>query len=432
MDPGLLIALFVGILLFFFLSGFWIGFGLALTAIILMVLGVGPGFIPEVAIMRIFRGATPFVLLVIPFFLLVAGLMTSGGITDRIVVMAQAMVGRVKGGLGYVNIIASLIFAGKSGIALGDVVGVGQVMHRIMVRAGFPAWFSCGLSAASALIAPLFPPSVPLAIYAVLSGVSVGAMFLAGVVPALLLAGSLALMNAFLAWRYDFPKGEAFSFPRLLNGLKIGGPSLGAPIILFMGIFFGVYTVTEAGVITVAYVLLLIALYRTLRLKELWQVFSRAFIDSATIMFVVAAAALYGFMAVHAGLPTLLVRALLDFSQDPLVILLLLTLFVLILGLFLETIAMLTLLTPIVMPLVTAVGIDPVHFGIVMILAAMIGLLTPPFGMILFALSKVLELPIITVFRSVLPFYVPLFALLVLLIFFPQISLWLPNLVFGR
>lgn len=432
MSEVVMLLLFIGILLFFFITGVPVAFSLGLTTLALMFLGIGIGFNPELLVLRMFGGINSFILLAIPFFLFAGRIMNAGGMTERIFDFSKAMVGQVKGGLGHVNILASMIFAGMSGTAVADAAGLGAIEYRAMKDGGYSDEVSIGITAASSTIGPIIPPSVPLVIYAIIANVSVGGILLGGLLPGITIGIVLMIMTSFYAHIYNFPYGEKRTWPGLVRAFKGGFLALGTPAILIGGVLSGFFTPTEAAAVAVVYALILaLKIYKELTLPELWEIIKQTAIDSAVILLLISAASAYAFIIISSRVPIIFAEQIMAITQDPLMILLIINLLLLVVGMFMETIAALSILTPVLLPLVTMVGIDPIHFGLVMVFNLMIGLLTPPFGAVLFVLNKATGVPLARIVKSCLPFYIPLFITLALITLFPSLTLWLPNLVLG-
>lgn len=432
MSETVILLLFIGILLFFFISGVPVAFSLGLTTIALMFLGIGIDLNPELLAMRMFGGINSFILLAIPFFLFAGRIMNAGGMTVRIFDFSKAIVGHVKGGLGHVNIIASMIFAGMSGVAVADAAGLGAIEYKAMKDNGYTDEVSIGITAASTTVGPIIPPSIPLVIYAIVAEVSVGGILLGGLLPGITIGVVLMLMTSFYAHIYNFPYGEKRKWAEVFKAFKNGVLALGTPVILVGGILTGLFTPTEAAAVAVVYAMILaIKIYKELTLRELWEIIKATMIDSAVVLLIVSAASAYAFIVIRSRVPIIFAEQIMEITQNPLMVLLLINLMLVIVGMFMESIAALTILTPVFLPLVTMVGIDPIHFGLVMVFNLMIGLLTPPFGMVLFTLNKATGVPLNTIVKGCLPFYIPLFIALVLITIFPILTLWLPNLVLG-
>jgi tripartite ATP-independent transporter DctM subunit len=431
MDTWLLILCFVGILLYFFFTGFPVGFSLALTSIILMILGIGTGLNSSMIVSIMFRSLDSFILLSLPFFLLAGRIMNETGITERIFYFCREMVGSLKGGMGHVNIIASMIFAGMSGIAIADAAGLGTIEYKAMKDEGYPTAFSIGITASSATIGPIIPPSIPLVVYAVLAGVSVGRILVAGLFPGILIGIILMIMVSITAHKNNYPHGEKFNIRKFIFSLKRGILALVTPAILLTGILTGIVTVIEASALAVLYAIILgVFIYREISWSKLWEMCKDTFIDSTTVVFLLATSSVYGYTLVHTRIPIILAEKVLTITNNPMLILIIINIFLLFIGMFMESISAISILVPVLLPLIKMSGIDPLHFGVVMVFNLMIGLLTPPFGQILFVLNKALNVKLETILKGVIPFYLPLFFALIIITFFPQIVLFLPKIIF--
>lgn len=427
----MILGLFLGVLVLLFVIGVPAAFALGLTALIVTAFERGIDAIPYTIIaQRMVYGVNSFPLLAIPFFILAGKIMNTGGITDRIYVFAHRLVGHLRGGLGQVNIAASIIFSGMSGSAVADAMGIGQIEIRAMRQAGYPDDFAVGVTAASATIGPIIPPSIPLIIYAVIANVSATALLIAGVLPGLMMGIFMMVVVAFQARRRNLPTEPWEGFAALLSSFLIALPPLVTPAIIIGGMWSGVFTPTEAAAIAAIYALVIAMLvYREISPAQFFQVLRDTMRESAIILFIVAAAALYGWLLVFTQIPQQLVAMVEGLNLSLVVLLLLINVFLLIIGLFMETNAAITIFTPMLLPLAVAVGVDPVHFGIIMILNLMIGLLTPPVGMLMFAVAKVANVPINKALAAIAPFYVPLVLALLIITYFPEISLFLPGLM---
>ncbi len=428
-----------------------------------------PGF---TVIHRMIGGIDSFPLLAVPFFILAGNLMNNAGITNRIYNFALALVGWLKGGLGHVNIIGSVIFAGMSGTAIADAAGLGTIEIKAMKDHGYSSEFAVGVTAASATLGPIIPPSLPFVIYAMMANVSVGALFLAGLLPGILMAVLMMLTVAYFAHKNNWGGDIRFDLKRMVRALielavVAGWPmaiywlvqtGLNAQVVVFVGLallfaadrYFkwqavlpimtpvlliggmttGLFTPTEGAIAASAWAMVLgLFWYRTLT----WKMFVKISLDSvettATIMFVVAAASIFGWMLTATGVTTAIAEWVLGFTNEAWVFLLLANLLMLFVGCFLEPTAAITILVPILLPIATKLGVDPVHFGLVMVLNLMIGLLHPPMGMVLFVLARVAKLSVERTTVAILPWLVPLLFSLAVLTYVPAIGLWLPRMV---
>lgn len=427
----MVLTLFLGALVLLFVIGIPAAFALGLTSLIVTVYERGIDAVPYTIIaQRMVYGVNSFPLLAIPFFILAGKIMNSGGITDRIFLFATRLVGHMRGGLGQVNIAASLIFSGMSGSAVADAIGIGQVEIRAMREAGYPDDFSVGVTAASATIGPIIPPSIPLIVYAVMANTSATALLIAGVLPGILMGALMMVVVAIQARRLNI-RTEAWEGMRaLLSSFLFAIPPLITPVIIIGGMWTGVFTPTEAAAVAALYALIIaMIVYREMSFRQFFQVLRETMHETAIILIIVAAAALYAWLLVFTQIPQELVALVNDLNLGPFMFLLLINVFLLVIGLFMETNAAITIFTPMLLPPALALGIDPVHFGIIMVLNLMIGLLTPPVGMVLFAVAKVADVPINKAIVALGPFYIPLFISLLLVTYIPEISLFLPDLM---
>jgi len=378
-------------------------------------------------------GLDSFTLIAIPFFIFAGHLMNAAGFTERIFTFARAMVGRAPGGLGHVNIGASVVFAGMSGAAVADAGGLGAVEVKAMRDAGYDRGFSVGVTAASSTIGPIIPPSLPLIVYGVVAEVSIGKLFAAGLIPGFLMAVALMIMVHVMSVRRDYPREAKFSLPVALSAAKSAVLPLLTPIIIVGGIVFGIFTPTEAAIAAVAYTVLIGGVvYKSLSLRTLLATMNTTIETTAAVLMIIASAALFAWVLTANQVADGLTSGLLSMTDHKTLILLMIMLIVFIVGFFMETIAAITILTPLILPVALAVGIDPVHLGIVLVLNLMIGLLTPPVGMVLYVLSKVSKTPFEECVKATLPFLVPLIGVLLLLVFVPNLALYLPELLFAN
>ncbi len=390
------------------------------------------GTVPDVVVIhRMVNGVDSFPLLAVPFFILAGNLMNTAGITNRIFDFAKACIGWMRGGLGHVNVGASVIFAGMSGAAVADAGGLGTIEIKAMRDAGYDPGFAVGVTAASSTIGPIVPPSLPMVIYGVMASASIGQLFAAGFIPGLLMAVSLMLMVAWYAHRRRYPRDAAFEIRRLGRTFTKAFLSLMTPVIIVGGILFGIFTPTEAAIAASAYAFVLGAVvYRTLTWRRLLRVSFDTIETTSVVLFIVAGASIFAWILTSNRVTEQFADILLTISENPVIILLMINLLLFIVGFFMETIAAITILVPVLLPILTKVGVDPVHFGVIMVLNLMIGLLTPPVGMVLYVLSRVSGVPFERCVSSTLPFLIPLVAVLLLVTFLPQLSLWLPTMIY--
>ncbi|GAK59920.1 TRAP-type C4-dicarboxylate transport system, permease component [Candidatus Vecturithrix granuli] len=392
------------------------------------------GSIPNfAAVQTMVGGANTYPLLAIPFFIFAGNLMNISGVTTRIFDFSNKLVGHIKGGLGHVNVIASVIFAGMSGAAIADAGGLGTIEITAMRQAGYDDKVTIGITAASSTIGPIIPPSMVAVIYAVIASASVGRLFAAGIIPGLLMGGSLMLLIYLMAGRYTMPLSPKASFKEILHSSKDAFFALLTPGIILGGIFFGIFTPTEAAAIASLYAIILGAfIYREMS----WRAFYNAVKDSMSttvqVMFIVVSATLFAWILAREQVPQAVASFILSKTQNYYLILFAINLILLIVGMFMETVASINILVPVFIPLMQQLGIDPVHFGVMMILNLMIGILTPPFGTVLFVLSSVAKVSVEEVAKDTMIFILPLLAVLALIVLFPQLTLFLPNLIFGQ
>ncbi len=391
--------------------------------------GVFPlGLVPQRALL----GADSFALLAVPFFVLAGNLMNMGGMTDRIIHFANAIVGRFAGGLGLGNIASSMFFAGVSGSAVADTTALGKTLIPAMKREGYDGSFSAAVTAASSICGPIIPPSIPLVLFALTagSGVSVGALFLAGVVPGLLLGIGLMVLCWTISRRRGYPVHGAVSPREFARRLLDAGLALIMPAIIVAGMVGGVFTVTESAAVAVVYAFLVgVLVYRTLKPGALLEVLGRSALESAAVMIIVAMASLFGWLLAVSGFPKALADGLLALTDNPIVMLLVISALLLVVGLFLEAVAALTIFVPILVPVVQHLGIDLVHFGVVVVFNLMLGLLTPPVGICLYITASFAEVRVEKVFRAVMPFLLLAVAVLLLITLVPGLVLFLPGLL---
>jgi tripartite ATP-independent transporter DctM subunit len=381
---------------------------------------------------RLTASANSFPLLAAPFFMLTGMAMNSAGITKRIYDFCECLAGRFRGGLAHVNVIGSVIFAGMSGSAVADAAGLGTIEIKAMTDEGYPLAFSAAVTAASATIGPIIPPSVPLLIYGVIADVSIGRLFAGGFIPGLLMAAALMVQIRWMAQKRGFGAHPAPTLREFATKSRKAFLSLMTPVILFGGMMAGVFTPTEAAFAAAAYALVLgLFVYREISWRDLPKVFLHTVETNAVVLMLVMTASLFGWVLARAQVPQELGAWILGATQNPLVILLLINVFLLIVGCFMEALAALIILIPVFMPVIKAVGIDPVHFGLVAVLNLMIGTLTPPVGIVLFVVARVAKLPFEEVTRATAPFLVPLVLVLLLITVFPELVLFLPRVIFG-
>ncbi len=378
----------------------------------------------------LYTGVNSFTLLAIPLFLLAAKLMNTGGITKKLFAFCMKVVGWMPGGLGHVNILSSVIFAGMSGTAVSDAGGLGAIEIKAMNENGFDNDFSCCVTAASSTLGPIIPPSIPLVVYATVSGASVGALFMAGIVPGIVMALIMMGVVTLFAIKRHYPRTPFPSVRDFCHALKEGFLPLMAPFILLVGIYGGVFTPTESAAIVVLYSLFLdVVIYRELTLKKFISLLKETVRDSLTIALIIAGATFFGYVATRAKIPQMILTAMTSVVTSKFMLLIIINIFLLIVGCFLETASAITIVVPLILPLLAAYDINLTQFGIVMVLNLMIGLLTPPFGLVLFVISKIGNISIGRFSKALVPWLAALLAALLLVTFVPALSLWFPTLL---
>lgn len=384
-----------------------------------------------VVLHRMVGGTDSFPLLAIPFFIMAGSLMNSSGITARIFGFAMALVGWLRGGLGHVNVVASIIFAGMSGTAVADAAGLGMIEIKAMKDQGYDLDFSVGITGGSSTIGPIIPPSLPMVIYGVMANASIGQLFAAGFLPGLTMGLTLMAMVFWFAHRRHYHRDVRFSVSNLWVATKRAFLPLMTPVILVGGMVTGVFTPTEAAIAATAYALVLgVCVYRTLSVRRLLKISFETIETTAIILLIVAGASIFGYLITTSKITDHVADAVLAITTQPWAVLLLLNIFLLIVGCFMETIAAITILVPVLMPLVERIGVDPVHFGVIMVLNLMIGLLTPPVGMVLYVLARVANISLDRTTKACAPFLVPLIATLIVVTYWPSMVMLLPNIFY--
>jgi tripartite ATP-independent transporter DctM subunit len=371
-----------------------------------------------------------FVLLAVPLFIVAANIMNAGSISERLLQFCIALVGRFKGGLGHVNVVSSLIFSGMSGSAVADAAGIGKVIIEMMVKSGhYARGYAAAITAASATIGPIIPPSIPMVLYALVSDTSVGYLFLGGVLPGLLMGGVLMVMNTVISHRRGFDVDEAIPLARLPGITARAFPALLMPVILLYGIYGGATTPTEAAAVAAAYALIVTALlYRGLRLGQLREVMLSSVKSSASVGLVIGGALILNYVVASEGIPKMLADAMVGMDVSALAFLLGINLLLLVLGCVLDATTIILVILPLFVPTAAALGIDPVHFGVVAVVNCMIGLITPPYGMLLFVINGTTGISLREIIVEIWPFLLALLIALALITMFPQIVLWVPTM----
>lgn len=410
-----------------------IGLGMMMSAIFYFLLAPGPAAgLGMMANQFLSQMSVKFVLIAVPLFIFAANVMNSGEITEMIFRWTNGLVGRWHGGMGHVNVLASLIFSGMTGSALADASGLGLMEIEAMRKHGYDDGFSCGITAASATIGPVFPPSIPMIFYALLSGTSVGALFMGGMVPGVLLAVALMIYVAYISKKRQYPKGERYALRAFLIMTLKAFPALLTPLILLGGIYTGIVTPTEAGALAGFYALLIAFFaYRVMGPKRLLQVLKNTAKATGVVTIIVGPAFAFSYIISVEHIPQIFSNILLNLTQNKFLLLLVINILFLLLGMFIDVMTVTLVFIPMVLPLINALGIDLVHFGVVVVLNMMIGLSTPPMGALLFVVAGVGKTPLHKIIKETFPMTLVMIGVLFLITYIPDVVLFVPKL-FGQ
>ena len=423
------LELVVGILTLFGSAALGLPVAYAILVGVLVYLGVAGqdlAIAGETMVQRLFDG---FLLLAVPLFIVSANIMNAGSISDRLLSFCVALVGRFRGGLGHVNVVTSLIFSGMSGSAVADAAGIGRIIIDMMRKSGgYSRGYAAAITAATATIGPIIPPSIPMVLYALVSNASIGSLFLAGIIPGLFMGGVLMAMNTLISHHRGFGHEEPVPL-RKIPGITVRAtPALLMPVILLTGIYSGVTTPTEAAAIAALYALIVAAgLYQALKVKTLLEVFVESARSAASVGLVIGASMILTYVIIQENVPQMISALFVDAEITPLAFMLLVNLLVLALGCVLDATVIILVIVPLFIPTCNLLGIDLVHFGVVIVVNAMIGLITPPYGILLFVISAVTKIPLNEIIREIWAFLVALLVALMAMIVFPDIVLWLPR-----
>lgn len=378
---------------------------------------------------RIVTGADSFPLMAIPLFLLAGNLMIGGGLTDKLSRFATAMVGHFRGGLAQVNIVNSMVMGGMTGSAIADAVSDCKILVPVMVKSGYSARFAAALSGATAVIAPIIPPSIPFIIYGSIAGVSIGQLFLGGAIPGILMGVYLMVAVNVIARRRNFPRGERPTLRGIVHALRVSGPPLMLPVIILGGILAGVFTPTEAGAVAVVYALVLsMVFYRSLGAADIPKILLETGVQAGVIMLVIAAASPFSWLLAREQVGQAVVQLLAHIGDNKILFLLVLNVVLLVLGMFLDATAILIIVVPVLVPVFAALGLDPVHMGVMVVMNLMIGMVTPPFGLVMYVVCDILKVTITDFTRELWPFLLALVAILLTITYVPELVLFLPKL----
>jgi len=389
------------------------------------------GSIPlTIVVQRIWVGLNSFPLLAVPFFLFVGQLMNEAGISKRLIGFSNSSVGHFRGGLAHVNVVVSMIFAGISGASSADTAGVGSVLIPAMEKEGYPTGFTVGITAASSTLGNIIPPSIMMIIYAATAGLSVGGMFLTGIIPGILVGGSQILYAVYFTTKHNIGGSSKFNFKNFLSSLKESFAALVIPIIVMGGIILGVFTATEAGVIAVLYSIILTLFYKELNLKQFIDTIRTSVGMFSLSLFAVAAASLWGWVLAFYNVPQNIVAALTSAGllSSPAFVWVFTIITFIAVGTFMDAVPAIIILQPVFGPIALAVGIDPYHMGIVIVLTLAIGLITPPYGLCLLIAADIAKISVPKAMRAMLPFYLLSFLVVMIAVFLPGLMLWLPRM----
>ncbi len=421
-------AIFVllGSFFVFILIRFPIAYAVALSSILCLLY---QGLPLTTVAQQMVKGISSFSLMAVPFFITMGYLMGSGGISEKLIALANACVGWMRGGMAMVNIVSSYFFGGISGSAAADTASLGSIMIPMMVEQGYDDDFATAVTVTSSCEGLLVPPSHNMVIYATTAGgVSIGSLFLAGYLPAAILAGTLMVGSYIISIKRNYPKGDKFNLLNLLKQMALSFWALAAVLIVVVGVVGGVFTATESAAIAVFYSLFVsVFIYKGLTWKGVWRVLDQCVDTLSIVLILISTSSIFGFLLTRLNVPTLAAKAILGLTDNTILLALLLNLILLVLGIIMDMAPIILIATPILLPIATSIGISPIQFGIMMILNCGIGLLTPPVGSVLFIGSAVGKVPIEKLVKAILPFYLLMIVTLLLLTFIPAISLYLPS-----
>lgn len=425
------LLLLAGLIIGFILIGVPLGF--SIIAASMAALWIDGGSNPVIMAQRLFAGMDSFTLLAIPFFLLTGSLMSRGGMTERLIDFANALVGRFSGGLAMSNVVASTFFSGISGSAVADTSMLGRIFIPAMVKEGYSRSFSVATTAASSVVAPIIPPSIAAIVYGVVAGESIVRLFVAGLIPGLLLGGGILFGTYFISRRRAYPVHEPVSWHELWRTFLRASAALALPVLILVGIVGGVFTVTECSAVAAAYAFIVGSLgYRELDLRGCIDALRETVHTTAVIMIIVGAAQLFAWQLAYANAPQAAVELMTGLTQSPVLFLLLIAGFLLFVGTFMEANAAMVMLVPVLHPAGMALGVDPIHMGVLVIVTLCLGLITPPIGLCLAVACKIADLPLERSLKDILPFLLLGVGTLLALIFIPGLTLWLPEILFDQ
>lgn len=417
-----LVSLFLTIII-----GLPIGFCIGISGLFLMF---SSGNLDSMIVARrIVSGIDNFVLMAIPFFMLSGEIMSRSGITKDLIKATNALVGWFKGGLGYVNILASLLFAGITGSAVADTSALGMLEIPMMDEAGYPHDYTCALTAASSVMGPIIPPSIPMIIYGMVAGVSIAKLFLAGLVPGLLIAIFLSILNFYYAKKYDFPKEERLPIIEIVKVFIKAIPVLALPIIIMGGIFSGIFTPTEAAAVAVVYAMVIAKFLYKLSLKEYFWSFVQASKSTAIVMLICGCASIVTWLLTISMVPQNIANFVFNLEIPKLLLLLIINIFLLLVGCVIDLVPALLILVPVIAPLASKIGLDPIHFGAIVVCNLCLGLVTPPVGTVLYVCCSIGKISLFELTRAIIPMILAIIIMLLIITYCPTIVMFFPNLL---
>lgn len=409
---------------FLIFIGMPIAFSLGFASFVYLVaMGIPLNIIPQ----KLYVGIDSFTLLCIPGFILAGNLMNTGGISNRIIDFCNSILGHFRGGYGLVNIGASVVFAGVSGTAIADVSCLGTILIPAMVQEGYDADFSVAVTASSSIIGPIIPPSVPMIIAGTLTGVSVNDMFNGGIVPGVLIALVLCVICYYISVKKQYPKREWLGWGNVWRATKTAFWALLMPLFLRVGILAGVFTPTEASIVVVVYAIIIgMFVYKELSVKEAFEIIRTTMRTSASVLMLIGLANVFAWILTAEQIPQNVAQSILGISSNPIVVILIINLILVFVGMFMESTAAVVIMFPVLLPVATAIGMEPVHFGVMAILNLMIGLVTPPVGIVIYVASQVGKVPVTQSLKANMPFLVGLFIVLLMVSYIPALTTWMP------
>jgi len=417
---------FLLIFILLLVMGMPIAFAMVLSSAFFLISSGGIAL--QMVIQRMTAGINSFPLLAVPLFILAGGLMNTGGITKRLIEFTRAVVGHITGGLGDVVILTNMLMAGICGSAIASAAGTGVMLIPELKKVGYKPAYTAALTASAATLGPIIPPSITMIVYGVASGTPVGKLFIGGVIPGIIITFMLMITNYVMVKKEKIPTENRKSFKEFLQSFVSSLLAIMMPIIVLGSIWGGIVTPTEAAGIAVAYALFLgVVIYKEINLKVFYKVAVNAVLASGKVLFIISAAAIFGWLLTYANVTEILANLLFAITKNPILILLILNVVFLILGCFMETVAVILMTVPILLPILSQIGIDPIHFGVVLTINLMIGTITPPLGVVMFVVTEIAEINVSQFVKSVWPFWIVLIICLLILTFIPQLVLWLPQ-----